>query len=274
MKEATEVSRRSFLHVSAGMAIGLGVAASTSVVASGPVSWKRHFVLVHGAWHGAWAWKDVAPILWRAGHRVSVPTLAGLGERQHRNSPEIGLYTHSEDVAKMMFMDDARDVILVGHSYAGCVIADLLGQDASRVAHAVFLDAFVPGKGKGLADFVPPQVRETFVKLDAKHEPIGPPPAQTWEERWGLVGAHLEYARARLSPQSVRCFLQPVRENPFHDSVRYTYLKAKQNPNPGFVKFGEMARQNPRFDYREIDGHHDVMVIDPQRTAEALLALV
>ena len=27
------------------------------------------FVLVHGAWHGAWCWRKILPSLWAAGHR-------------------------------------------------------------------------------------------------------------------------------------------------------------------------------------------------------------
>ena len=29
---------------------------------------SRTYVLVHGAWHGGWVWKDVAPALRAMGH--------------------------------------------------------------------------------------------------------------------------------------------------------------------------------------------------------------
>jgi hypothetical protein len=35
------------------------------------------FVLVHGAWHGAWCWQRVVRLLTRAGHDVFAPTLTG-----------------------------------------------------------------------------------------------------------------------------------------------------------------------------------------------------
>ena len=37
------------------------------------------FMLIHGAWHGAWCWYKVVPRLERLGHRVIAPDLAGLG---------------------------------------------------------------------------------------------------------------------------------------------------------------------------------------------------
>jgi pimeloyl-ACP methyl ester carboxylesterase len=37
------------------------------------------FVLIHGAWHGAWCWERVAPLLVAEGHRVLAPDLPGMG---------------------------------------------------------------------------------------------------------------------------------------------------------------------------------------------------
>jgi hypothetical protein len=47
------------------------------------------FVLVHPAWHGAWFWKKVVPLLRQKGHLVFTPTLTGLGERRHLARAEI-----------------------------------------------------------------------------------------------------------------------------------------------------------------------------------------
>ena len=51
------------------------------LVASALAAWadEANFVLVHGAWHGGWAWQPVAQRLRSAGHRVTTPTLTGLG---------------------------------------------------------------------------------------------------------------------------------------------------------------------------------------------------
>ena len=52
------------------------------------------FVMVHGAWAGAWGWDLVAKRLRTAGHDVYVPTLSGLGERSHLALLPITLSTH------------------------------------------------------------------------------------------------------------------------------------------------------------------------------------
>jgi hypothetical protein len=53
------------------------------------------FVIVHGAWGGAWSWnKLVVPLLREAGQTVYAVTLTGLGDRTHLASPEVSLDTH------------------------------------------------------------------------------------------------------------------------------------------------------------------------------------
>src|SRR5215211_2758933 len=84
---------------------------------------KATFVLVHGAWHGGWCWKEVVRLLRGAGHEVFAPTLTGLGERVHLLAPEIDLTTHIDDVLGLLEYEDLTNVVLVGHSYAGIVIS-------------------------------------------------------------------------------------------------------------------------------------------------------
>jgi pimeloyl-ACP methyl ester carboxylesterase len=66
------------------------------------------FVLLHGAWHGAWCWGRVMPLLAAAGHRVTAPTFTGLGERRHLASRAVdlqvaaghdALITHPREIA-------------------------------------------------------------------------------------------------------------------------------------------------------------------------------
>src|SRR3954453_21148411 len=101
------------------------------------------FVLVHGAWHGGWCWRRVAPLLRVAGHAVYTPTLTGLGERAHLLTREVGLETHIRDTVNVLECEELNDVILVGHSYGGIVITGTAERAPERVGHLVYLDAMV-----------------------------------------------------------------------------------------------------------------------------------
>ena len=102
------------------------------------------FVLVHGAWHGAWCWRRVARLLARNGHEVFTPTLTGLAERSHLLNPAINVDTHILDVVNEMKWRELNNVVLVGHSYAGMVISGVAEKMADAIASFVMLDAFMP----------------------------------------------------------------------------------------------------------------------------------
>src|ERR1700761_2935864 len=102
------------------------------------------FVLVHGAWQGGWTWSRVTPLLRAQGHVVHTPTLTGCAERVQSLSPQTGLETHVEDIAGLLLFERLHDVILVGHSYAGQVIAGTASRLPDRIRQLVYLDAFLP----------------------------------------------------------------------------------------------------------------------------------
>jgi hypothetical protein len=47
-----------------------------------------NFILVHGAWHGAWCWRHVMRVFSAQGYRTHAVTLTGLGERVHLMSAD------------------------------------------------------------------------------------------------------------------------------------------------------------------------------------------
>ena len=113
------------------------------------------YVLVHGAWYGAWCWGRVRHLLIARGHDVFTPTLSGLADRSHLLSRDVGLETHIADVANLLTWQDLRDVVLVGHSYGGVVVRHVADRMPDRIRSLVYLDAFVPDDGKALLDYLP-----------------------------------------------------------------------------------------------------------------------
>src|SRR5262245_7560983 len=112
----------------------------------------KTYVLVHGGGHGGWCYQRVARLLRSQGHDVYTPTLTGLGEREHLLGPHIDLSLQIDDIVKMLFFEDLRDVILVGHSYGGMIITGVADRATDRVGHLVYLDAATPKNGESLAD--------------------------------------------------------------------------------------------------------------------------
>src|SRR6266567_5981170 len=109
------------------------------------------YVLVHGAWSGAHGFRKVRAPLREAGHEVFTPSLTGLGERVHLTSPQVNLTTHITDVVNTVRYEDLSDIVLLGFSYGGFVVTGALEHIGDRIAHLVYLDAFVPGDGDSAA---------------------------------------------------------------------------------------------------------------------------
>jgi pimeloyl-ACP methyl ester carboxylesterase len=266
-----KIERRTALLGAATAALSLQ--ACSTPTAGSPVK-PRHYVLVHGAWHGAWAWSKAIPLLRQAGHTVTAPTLSGLGERSHVAAGTSGLAVHVRDIVSHLMMEDLRDVVLVGHSYAGSVVSGVVAARTGRIGHAIYVDAFVPMQGQAMANFVPPSVKADFERLAAQNATVPVPPAASWGERWGLSDTALvAWAQPRMTAQAALSFTEQVQGDPMAESIRRSYLKCTTNPNPQFKTIATGIQKDNRFRYAEVEGHHDVMLIDPPRFVASLLSL-
>jgi pimeloyl-ACP methyl ester carboxylesterase len=156
-----------------------------------------NFVLVHGAWHGAWCWRRVVDILARDGHRVHAVTLTGTGDRAHLLSPAITLETHIEDVRAAILAEELQDVVLAVHSYAGMIgtaIADRMGD---RLRHLVYVDAVVPRPGESWSSTHARAVRE--VRLAGAAASTDYSFAAPDPDNYGLEGEDYAWVKRRLT---------------------------------------------------------------------------
>lgn len=110
------------------------------------------YVIVHGAWGGAWQFKNTAKKLSENGNIVYRPTLTGLGERFHLLNDQINLDTHIKDVVNTILFENLNEVILVGHSYGGMVITGVSDSIPERIKKLVYLDAIVPNDNQSAVE--------------------------------------------------------------------------------------------------------------------------
>lgn len=168
------------------------------------------YVLVHGAWGGGWAWKEVQRLLEAEGHTVYRPTLTGHGERVHLSDPNIDLSLHIQDVVNLIKWEELEDVILLGHSYGGMVVTGVADQVPERIRRLVYVDAIVPEDGESVnAAFG----QERALTQDEESGFVEP--------RWVEEGTPIPHD----VPHSVKCFSEPISlENPGRDDIEAVYL--------------------------------------------------
>lgn len=70
-------------------------------------------------------------------HAVS---LTGLADRSHLGGPGADLDTHVTDVVQALRFAEATDIVLVGHSYAGTVVAAAADRAPELVGTVVYVD--------------------------------------------------------------------------------------------------------------------------------------
>jgi len=108
------------------------------------------FVLVHGAWHGAWCWEQVEHHLGELGAAsvaVDLPGRAG----DARPAAELTLDSY---VDHMVAAIDAalEPVVLVGHSLGGLVVSQAAERIPEKVSSLVYLCAMLLEDGQSTID--------------------------------------------------------------------------------------------------------------------------
>jgi pimeloyl-ACP methyl ester carboxylesterase len=182
-------------------------------------------------WFGGWAWQAVAEPLRAAGHSVYPVTLTGLGERAHLGGPQVNLDTHITDVVNLLRYEALRQVVLVGHSYAGTVIHGVADQVPERIARLVFVDTWPLPDGVSQADLMPPEARQAQAQQVASQGEGWRLPLPSWEELdqgnelRGLGEAERRLMGERATDQPYGAVTQPARlKNPARAAVPKTAI--------------------------------------------------
>ncbi|CAM6097114.1 unnamed protein product [Calypogeia fissa] len=112
---------------------------------------QSHFVLVHGAGHGAWCWVKMEASLKKAGHRVTTLDLASAGNNTQSADDITSLKEYSQPLEDLLasFPEDEK-VILVGHSLGGSNVALVSELFPTKISTAVYVSALMPGYGVDL----------------------------------------------------------------------------------------------------------------------------
>jgi pimeloyl-ACP methyl ester carboxylesterase len=185
------------------------------------------FVLVAGAWLGAWAWREVTPELTAAGHGVHAVTLSGIAEKR---GVVAGQQRHVQDIVDVVEGGDLREVVVVGHSYSGIPTGQAAERIGDRLARAVFVDSNVPADGES---FTSAWSEERVAALTARG--FWPPLTAEDYAGQGLSEAAIGRIVSGSTPHPAASLTEPATLRGPLGSLRATYVKCLldgETPSP------------------------------------------
>lgn len=218
------------------------------------------YVLVPGACHGGWWYRPVVDRLEELGHRAHAVTLLGLDPDLPAPDVPIDLDTHVDQLAGLLAGLD--DVILVGHSYAGCVISGAADRDPGRVRTLVHVDAFVPEDGDSCWSMTNDEQRAWYID-GAGRTGTGVDPLPFFDER--------------ARPHPLATFVQRSRLTGAWKDVRNRHYVLAAAPGwrevSPFVPTAERLRPDPAWTVHDLPVTHNVLADGPDALLAVLLPL-
>ena len=238
------------------------------------------FILIHGTWHGGWAWNAVSRELSAKGHQAHAPTLAGHGAGVAR----LGI-THQDCTASVVAYIHLRgleDVVLVGHSFGGTVVQKVAEEIPNRIQRTVFLDALVLKDNERVFDVLPGVFLDSLAPNCSNDSTATTsdgimqiPPWETWRDNF-IQDAPESVARStweQLSPEPAQVNLDKLDLNLFYSlKVPHSFIHCRQDKAmpPGYFHPGMSSRLGA-YKLVEMDGSHEVMFTRSAELADRII---
>jgi pimeloyl-ACP methyl ester carboxylesterase len=231
-----------------------------------PILCAMHFVLVHGAYHGAWCWDALRKELDSAGHSSTAVDLPC-------EDPDAGAERYADEVSASV-PKNADAVVLVGHSLAGLTIPIVAWR--VRTVMTIYLCALLPVPGLSFDA----QHADSGTDFKPSESPVGlADGSSTWTERGAVELFYYDCdpdvasaSARRLRPQQWRITQEvtPLREWPAVPSA-YILCSGDRAVSPAYSS--RAAREQLRVEAIEMQGGHSPFLSRPKELATRLALL-
>ena len=233
-------------------------------------------VLVHGAWHGAWCWEKVTPLLEAAGHSVDAVDLPGHGDDPAAVA-DMTLDAYARHVADRVEAAGGP-VVLVGHSMGGMSVTQAAELVPDRISVLVYVTAFLPNDGQSLLQLADGDPDALVLPNLVVDEAAGLSTVREEARRdafYGECSAEVAaWASALNVPESLAATAAPVHVTEERaGSVRRIYVECTLDRAISIGKQREMLAARPCEQVLTIDTDHSPFLSTPQELAGHLLAV-
>ena len=239
-----------------------------------------NFMLVHDAWQGAWAWRHVVPLLegFRQFHDIGeilVPDLPGHGKKAFLEIRRISQDDYVQAVVTPIQVRRMRDVVLVGHGFAGTFLPRAAAELGDAVRHVVFIAGRLPPAGESAFNMFP-----LYMRMMVK----GSRPIEK-----GVTFPRLLFRRmlcndmnadsavdflSNLVPDPFMPWSEPSTRDGFVGRFPTTYVVLTRDRS---VSLKEQRRYSGSLgtpETVEMPHGHEVLLTEPQEVAELLMGIV
>jgi pimeloyl-ACP methyl ester carboxylesterase len=232
----------------------------------------KHFVLLHGAWHGGWCWEGVIKELEKRGHTAEAPTMPGHNPDDDRANIQFEDY-----VNKILAVLNRQETpcVLVGHSSAGFLMQAAAPRVTKKIERLIFLNAFILPDGKCQFELVPPEASEGMTAAANVSPDNCVPIIEDFVRNQLMGGESAEMQDAlinRLVPQPIAIFTTPVSTQEFDNlTIPRSVVFCKEDASLPPGAYLGMARDLGEYKLVEVTGSHEALFTNPGVVAEGLI---
>lgn len=237
------------------------------------------FVLIHGAWHGAWCWASVSGELARHGHNSYAVDLPGRPGNPMSHA-SVTREAWVDSVVRFIEERDLRNIVLAGHSYGGLTISGVALRIPRRIKRVIYVTAVVPPEDRNLlddwAEMMSPEAAAAMLQIDGGVSSMME--QEHFRRAFIQDGSRdlQDFVYSALVPEAMRPAgeVAPMREF-YRLGLPTSFLACEDD-----VVFGDPKVWHPGFSgrlhnptIRTIKSGHELMFTKPVECARALIEL-
>lgn len=230
-----------------------------------------NFLLIHGSGHGAWCWRDLQRELTGRGHLARAIDMPGSGD-DPTPAGSVTMCMCRDRIAAEL--DALGGAILVAHSWGGYPASAAAMAVPGRVAHLVYLCAYLPRDGASMIDRRLEAARQPVVNAVVKS-----PGGDSYTFRDDRL-AQIFYgdcapeqvadAAQRLTPQAIAPQATPLDVTADLRALPKSYITCTRDGAVPMELQDAMADAWPEMGRYRLDSDHSPFLSQPARLADVL----